>query len=289
MIVRDRETLSLIINLAIASARLKGILIHEPHKEFNLRPQIHVLIAGDKGSNKSTVLNEVGSYFKIQPYNDVSKAGLTGTIDKSTHQYIEGLAWTARNKVLILDEFEFTHHHETKPILNDLLSYTEGNQTFGKKISTQSIDISKKEGELYLRVKNGAIEIKTNFALIIGTMDKMAWRNIKLNALKSRCIPINWMPDFDVIYAVAIGQPIFKYKNLISRLSKKDLLIEISQKDYMIIYDFVKMRCDDKSLFLRVLNDVCRVFAVLGKHEFVVYELVINLKMESKNTTEELH
>jgi hypothetical protein len=282
MIIRDRETLSLLVNLAIASAKLRKIIIQQDFGVHEMRPQIHLIISGDPGSNKSTVLSEVARQFKSHPYMELTNAGLLGSIDKNTKSVTPGAAWLSRNACLVGDEFEFVDPYgRINPITNMLLSLTEHDQYFKKKIGLASDDFNKKDKDLFFRVKNGTIEVKTNFSLIIGTMNKMTWKNQKLIALKSRCIPLRWLPEFDIISEIAKGKKIFRYSNLLATTFKENQgLIQIDNSDYNKIFDFLVTKNIENYLFLRTLGDLCRVFAITKKHDFNTYNLIINLKTE---------
>jgi len=281
MIIQDKETLSLIINLSIASARLRNIEIEEPKAIFNMRPQIHTLLSGDPGSNKSTVLTEVAAYFKSRPWNEITEAALIGSVDKQTHQFTEGAAWSSRNSIFVIDEFEFldSSRHAT-PLVKKLLSLTEGEQYFKRKTSIQCAPIKEKDGDLFLKVDKGIIEMKTNFSLMLGTMSKLNFMSQQLQALKTRCIPINWKPDASLILDVAHGEKIFKYKDLLIEHGKNAQKCHISCENYMKIVHFVAEKAPPNSLFLRIIGDLCRVFAILKRHDFDVYELIYNMKLD---------
>lgn len=279
MIIQDSKTLSLLINLAIASARLRSIEIQEEHAIHFLRPQIHILISGDPGSCKSTVLGEVAQTFKSHPYNDMTEAGLVGSIEKNMHMFIPGSAWSCRNSIMVIDEFEFVSENgKIHPIIDKLLTLTEHEQYFKKKIGLASNEIHEKDNDLFLNVKNGEIEVKTNFALMIGTMQHLRFRNTKLQALKTRAIPIFWKPDFDVILNISKGIKLFAYKDLLHNWKQGEKKVRISLEDYLIIRNYLTSKYQNSSLFLRLLGDMCRIFAILKHHDTSIYDLIIALK-----------
>ena len=281
-IIRESETLSMLFNLAIASARLREIIIKEPVDTIKISPQLHIMISSDKGLFKSTILFEIARLFKAHPYNELSDASLVGTIDSKVMQFVPGAAWEARNGVLILDEFIFFDNHNIlKGIVNNLLQLTEREQYVDKRIARFSSSIDLKEGDLWLRVKDGRIQCKTSFSLLIGTMSKLNFRNPKLDALKSRCIPIQWKPSWELVLGVSEGNKIFEYKDLLGDWKEVNRVRVINTKDYIYIRDLVKLRCEDITMFMRCVNDCCRVFAILGKHNNELYNLILDLKLNN--------
>jgi len=281
-IITNAKTLSLLFNLAIASARLRKIIIKEPKDTIEISPQLHIMLSSDKGLFKSTILFQIARMFKTNPYNELSDASLVGTIDSKVMQFVPGASWDARNGVLILDEFIFFDSHNTlKGIVNNLLQLTEREQYVDKRIARFSSTLDLKEGDLWLKVKDGRIQCKTSFSLIIGTMSKLNFRNPKLDALKSRCIPIVWLPSWELVMAISEGNKIFKYEDLLGDWKKCKTIITIKEKDYLHIRDLVKSRCSDITMFMRCINDCCRAFAILKKHDNELYNLILDLKLNN--------
>jgi hypothetical protein len=279
MAIKDKDIISLFMNLSIASAKIKGIDVEQEGGIYKLRPQIHLILSGDRGVCKSTAINQVAKHFKTTPYNDTTEASLIGTIDTDTKEVIEGIAWSQRNSVLVYDEFEFSDRsYRPSPVINILLSLMEGEQEYKRKIAVQSKnDLIESDGDLFFKVSTGEIHVKTNFALIIGTMDPLVFQNIKLNAFKSRCIPLKWFPEKETLREVAMGRPIFNFKDLLGsrRINK---VVKVSAKDYNRIVDFVGKNCEDVGMYLRAIGDCVRVFAILKKHDEGLYSQIIEYK-----------
>ncbi len=283
MIIRNKEELSLFINISIASAKISSIEIEQEEGIYNLRPQLHIILTGDKGSCKSTVLNEVSKHFKQSPYNSMTEAGLIGSIEKNTRNFLEGSAWTCRNSLMCIDEFSFSDSKgRPMPLIPHLLSLCEHPQTYKKKVGLAVNPFKKRTKDLYIIVKEGVLEFKTNFALLIGTMSRLNFKNPLLDAFKSRCLPIRWHPDITVVHDVAKGKKIFKYQDLLKKNTKKTQKVRINALNYTKITSFCEQNCLDAGLYLRVLGDCCRVYAILQKHDFYVYKLILDIKKDKK-------
>lgn len=298
MIIRDPKELNYFVNLAIASAKIKKIIIQQEHGVFSLRPQLHLIISGDKSSFKSTVLNQVAKHFDTSPYTDISMPSLIGSVDKQTREFVEGAGWQSRNGVLILDEHEFTNSKGyPKDIVNVLLQLTEGEQKYKRKTSIAPLRaINKKDGDLYCKANKGTIEVKTNFTLMIGTMSHLNFRNAKLDALKSRCLPIVWKPEPKVLLNVMSGLPIFSYENLLCedtvfinkhRNKGKTALqfvecVNINLETYQKIKTFVEANIKDYSLYPRIVGDCCRIYAITKCIDLGLFLKVLDLKGSSK-------
>jgi hypothetical protein len=279
MIVTEIEQLQLILNLGIASAKMRKINIEQEKGLFVLRPQIHIILAGDRGYCKSSIINEVAQHFEIRPTMETTVASFVGTIDTDTKQFQKGIAWESRNKILPLDEFEFTDRSfRPHPMINVFLSLMEGEQYYKRSIGVMNkFNLEEKDGDLFYKINKGVVEIKTNFAFLIGTMDKLNFVNVKLQAFKSRCIPIIWKPTWDTLRNVAKGYKFFEYKEL-RHTKRKEVVIK--KKDYEVIRQYVEAKTNNPELYLRTLGDCCRVFAIIGKHVEQYYDLIIQIKSE---------
>jgi len=278
MKLQDPEQISLLINLSIASAKLRFIKIKENDSDYNMRPQIHIILAGSQGSCKSTILTEVARHFNNKPVMEFTDASMVGSIEKELKRFVPGASWEFRNSILPLDEFEFTDRSRRPvKVIGKLLSLSEGEQYFQKRIGIFSQEFNEKDGDLFCKCKNGVIEVKSNFALLIGTMDGLSFFNTQLLALKSRCIPIKWEPGWDVLLNIAHGNPIFRYYDYSVNFNDHDHIV-ISNKDYNKILNIVKDKIKKPDLFLRTLGDLCRVFAIIQKHDLDLYDLIIKLK-----------
>ena len=277
MIIRDKETLNELINLSIASAKIQKLSIEMHNGRIReIRPQIHLMISGDKGTLKSTILSEIANVLGTHINHEVTDAGLIGSISKNG-DVIVGSAWGCRNKALILDEFEFTDKTgREKSIVNILLNLSEGRQEMNKKLGRNIIKkVTKRDDDLYcVTTVDGWIKMKTRFSLIIGTMRSLQFRNLKLDALKSRCLAIEWKPNFDLLLDVSKGNYIFQYYDYSLPEPEK----KVPQKDYILIHEHLTAHIVQTGVFLRALEDCCRVFAITKKHDYRLYNLILSLK-----------
>jgi len=266
-----KEKISEFINLALATSKIKKIIVEQKNGDWDLRTNINLFIYGKIGSTKSTLLNEISkNTHSKKPFTDLTFPALIGSIDKLTRQLLIGACWECRNSLLLLDEFDYGTRK--KDTIRVLLQLIEGGE-YNKKLASFSAPTREIDGDLFYSFENGTFNIKTRFSLITTTMKyPYSTHNIELQALMSRSICIPFYPNKLDLNKIAQGFPIFKYKNI---PLKSDETI-IKRKDYNIIFNFVNKKSDGTN-YLRIIGDCVRVFAVLKKHRYDLYNLIINL------------
>jgi hypothetical protein len=273
---RSLELLNKLINLAGNSLKIKKIIVEEPYKEFNLRPQIHVFISAPFGEFKSTILQEIINHYGGKIITDITFASLVGSIDRITKQIIPAAVWECRNKPLILDEYSASRSWQVVDALLQLLEH----QYYSRKVATYSADLNEEDGDLYFKVKSGNIEVKTRFSCICATMKNICMiRKQITEALLSRFIPIRYEMSEKEIDEVLDGKPLFKPEKL-----EVDPEVRIKLKDYQYIRDIIKKVKSKRkikgieNILARTVNECCRCYAVLGKHDEKLYENILLLK-----------
>jgi len=279
----DKKIISELINIAIATSKIKKIIVEEISGNWDLRTNINIFIYGSIGSTKSVLLNEISKKINcLQPFTDLTYPALIGSIDKLTRQLLIGACWECRNSIMLLDEYNLTKR--TKDDIRALLQLIEGGK-YNKKLASFSAPTTKKDNDLYYSFENGTFNIKTRFSLILATMKyPYTSQNSEVKAFVSRSIVIPFYPNKQELINVAKGYPIFTYKNL----TPKKLEILVKKKDYKIILNYISNRSTELN-FLRILGDCVRIFAVLDKHRFDLYDLIIKLgnkKFQSKKPKE---
>lgn len=241
-----------------------------------LRPQLHITLQGAPGSLKSTILEEIGTKHGVTPYSYVTYAAMIGTIDPMTSDLIPGLVWQTRRKPLLLDEFRTGERGDTGSI--DVLLGVLESGLYKRKVGQRTRPFSEDDGDLYYRVADGEIEVKTRFPCIIATMknfDKA--RSEKYQALTQRCIPIRFTLSPTELDDILQGKPFYKYQEYSTPTEAA-----ISRRSYQCIYDIAKAFRDKRPKFLpmfaRSVGDLCRITAVLGEIDHELCRLVCYLK-----------
>jgi hypothetical protein len=270
------QKLNLLVNLCVYSTRVHSLIIKQRHGDFNLRPQVHVIIHGISGTTKSTIIKQVGVKTGVIPLTHITSASLVGGIDKETKQTQVGLAWVRRNNVIPLDEVSFNMNStRDKDVLDALLQIME-NQEYSKRISMFISPVKEIEGDLFFIAEKGQIDVKTRVSFILGTMfDMYNIRSLQLIALISRCVPFDLEMNQEDIDNISQGKKI--YTDMDFRPKKK---VIIPLKDYERILAYAKNYNCHKDIFLRTIGDMCRAYAVMGEHDDAVYNLIIFLKNE---------
>lgn len=271
----DYKELSLIINIALATAKLREIKL--PH--INIRPFMHLLMYGKVGSGKSSILNEV-----LINLNKVQSARLTlatlyGTVDKNSGEFIPPITWDSRNSVLGLDEFYVPKEGEARNVVHSLLSLME-NPIYSKKMGFRCNEFKQKDKDLYCIVKKNTIEVKTRFVIFANTMMNMNAKQQNPDALAfaSRCLTLPYFPSLDDLKKKARGEPNYVYK----KLTPKNDMIKITKQPYNKILKFVEKYNVKDINYLRTIGDICRIYAIVGFKKDI-FELIMDLKEFKKN------
>jgi len=272
------KILNNLINIAAHSVKIKKLILKEPHKEHETRPQLHIIISAPFGEMKSTILREIAQFYPSKIITDLTFPSLVGSIDRTTKQIIPAAVWECRNKLMLLDEYTATRETLVTRALLQLLE----DQYYSRKIATYSADLNEEEDDLFFKVKSGNIEVKTRFSCIIATMrDIRRAREQIFRALISRCIPIRYEMSKEEINQVLEG------KKLIfpEKFDVKEI-VEVSTQDYERIIEVVNDEIERndmrnaKQVLARTVCDCCRIFAVLGKHDEKLYRTIVRLKTQ---------
>lgn len=269
------EIISKMAFLCYSTSFIKSLTVKQEGGEKRLRGNIHLFLRADSGSFKSTILAELGEYFKVDTHELITSAGLVGTIDKNQN-IIPGECWRVRNKLLLLDEFNVDGDNSCVSPLLSLLEDQKYKKSFGRFAN----DLKEKEKDLFFEVKKGEMRIKTRFSCVICSMRKIEKnRSVNLGALLSRCIVVPYDLDAGEIKHVMNGH---KLLNIEKCPFKKPFDFTVCKADYNKIMECVDSfpGLDMKKQYARTIGDCCRAFVVLGKHDEQVYYLITKLHQE---------
>jgi hypothetical protein len=270
--IHHLRSINILVNLAMNSAKIKKLIIHEPNKDFEMRSQIHVFFQAPIGNCKSTVLNMIANSVSQPVWATITRPGLVGSMDPKTFQATVPAAWTARNSLLILDEFcgwgnEF---------MNALLQLMEG-QEYSRKIGIWG-KAGDEDGDLFWAIGEGEFKLKTRFSAIIATMRNFeSSTRMDMQALMTRCLPYKFALSPEIMKRILCGDNMIE---IIPASVRSE--VEIGQEDYMQIVEVVELHVLDKKypleVFMRGVGDCCRIFAVNQVHDNEFYRSVIDLK-----------
>ena len=269
LIVVNEFELNKILNIVIASSKINSLQINNK----KIRPQLHCIIYGGLGGAKSEILLEVGRNINNVPTLSFSKANLYGSVDKVTGIHMPPMLWDCRNSCLLLDDFIFnSRNYKSMEIMQSLLPLLE-NPRIVKRVGYRCNEVNEKDNDLHLKVKNGVIDCKTRFSLIMNTMtDLRRMSSDYINAFVSRCIVIPHYPTLDDLKRLARNGTFYEFSKL---NTKKDVII--NNKNYNKILEFVECNMRGSDSYLRTIGDCCRIFAVLGRHNEEIYKIIIKL------------
>lgn len=259
-----------LINISIATSKIRELKVGSEY----IRPQLHCIIYGALGSGKSRIINEVGNSLKVHPIIDFSKATLFGSVDKNTGMLNPPVIWQCRNSCLLIDEFTFVSNSpHSISLLQGLLPILEIPR-FVKKVGLRINEVSEKDKDLYLKAKDGTIDCKTRFVMILDTMmDLRARHSNWIDALISRCLVIPHYPNLDDLKKLSRDGTFYEFKDL-----KVKPVVIIKKKDYAKILEVVESIIKEPQAYLRSVGDCCRVFAVLRRHDENIYRNIVRMK-----------
>lgn len=277
---RGLALLGRLVNLAASSVKIRRLILQEQFREQPIRPQLHLFISAPFGQMKSTLLGQIAQAYPAKIYTHLTFPSLIGSIDRSTKQIIPAAAWECRNRLMLLDEFT-----KTRPsLVHETLLQLMENQHYSRKISVYSADKHEEDGDLFFKVKQGNIELKTRFALIFATMKNIRKaREYTFKALLSRTIPIRYEMTKSELDQVLDGKLLFKKEEY-----KVEPEVTIKTQDYTHIRNVLdgavkglRLRRVEE-IYARTVGDCCRIFAVLGEHDDELYRDVLRLKYTFK-------
>jgi hypothetical protein len=266
-----------LLNVACHTPRIEELTIQRKNKEtFQIKPTIHIVLSQPYGTFKTTLYSILsGSYgYKEHPFVYVSKvtaAGIQGSIDQKSREVVCPLPYEAKHGTLFIDEFN-PKPEEARDVTNaflEFLEYETVNKRIGYKVKKDTVDEARQ-----FSVQGGFLKywgLREN--VIIATM-----RNIRKShetfyrAFLSRCVPIVVQWKIKDMKAID-DDPSKLFKRICFDVKPKRF---VPFEDYKQIRDFVDkyegyLKVGD---YFRTVNDCVRAFAVIGRHDFDLYEYI---------------
>jgi len=239
------------------------------------RPSIHMFWYSPSGSGKSEVLNAIGLIRQIPVYSNLTYPSLVGSIDKNMN-FIPSGAWEIRDNVFLIDEFRASYDESD---FLDAMNRLWENQSYSRKLGRICPPLTEKYKDLYLKVKDGTISIKTRFSSITASMYNYGGyskTSQQVRALMSRCLPVSFVPSKGFLSQLAEGElPL----NISVNKKVKPLDVHIGIEDYRKIKDTVDTYPGlQDNVYLRSIGDLCRVYAIVGRHNYELYKTILDLK-----------
>jgi len=177
---------------------------------------------------------------------------------------------------LLLDEFRTGERGDTGSI--DVLLGALETGLYKRKVGQRTQVFNEEDGDLYYRVKDGEIEVKTRFSCIIATMKNLdKARSEKYRALTQRCIPIRFTLAPNDLDNILNGKTFYHYhkyevpKNATITSSQYKQILRITKgvrKEFPMFH----------SVYARAVGDLCRITAVLGYVDSELLHLVCWVK-----------
>lgn len=158
-----------VLENGIALRKLTKLEIVQPHQNYLLRPQQHVLLVGPFGLGKSSLWKSLRTQLKegkdCEYITDYSYPGIVGTISKAG-EFIPGKISRAGGKIIFIDEFQKLSGSAKNALLS-LLEDQYFQRALGFKVQTPVRKYSK-----YMRYSASENEftIETNFTCFASSM-----------------------------------------------------------------------------------------------------------------------
>jgi len=273
--MQDYEVINNLLNVGIASSKVESIKL--PNKI--IRGNIHLIIFGEPGIGKSTILSEISKIVKSSIMRKFTSANLLGAVDKNTGIFIPPITWDSKNNVLMIDEFNPSTNNYKEDVLETLLTLMEFAE-IKKSVGYRCNDYNKKDGDLYCKVKNGKIEMKTRFSFFCTSMrHPSALSSVYSKALKSRCIILHLKKTIEELkHEIYYDSYSFKYKKI--KVDKKNFVMKKKDIDYITNYIQNTQFKIGTSFYTRTVGDFCRIFCILKKHDNDIYDYILRSRTE---------
>jgi len=252
------KNISKLISYSLASIKIKRLIIEEEEGDYSLRPQLHILLRAHTGSLKSTVLREIALRTNGILVDEATSPGLVGTIDSKTFQFIPGVAWVGRNRLILMDEFKIRRKTDDWVVFLKLLE----DQYYSKRIGVFSGKFEEYDDDLFVKVDKGQIEMKTRCAFVVATMKKFEfYRSEEFKAFLTRCIPYEYKFDIEEIKEILRKGRFLKVTEY-----NPGPEVRITKREYSKILNFVDKHIERSDVarenFARIVGDLVRIHAV---------------------------
>ncbi len=268
-----RDPLALVkelLSIAAAAVGIRKLIVEEEQGTYLPRPQLHVLISAPFGNLKSTILNGIIRSVACYRIDTATFPSLVGSIDWTKKEFVPAAAWKARNKILLLDEF----NPYRDPKVNDAMLQLLEHGIYARDLG-YSINLNREEtdGDLYFKVTTNRLELKTRFSCILATMDNI--RNIGDSehlALVSRFVPLRYNLSIEQMNGILSGRDIVSIRPYQVQPEERIVL-----SDYQHIRQIVKTTLQSSGLppddqtqwYMRSIGDALRVYAVTRNFEII--------------------
>jgi len=268
-----KKELNMLLNFVVNSRKLQKIIIHEKYKDFEPRLYPHVGLQAPPSSQKTQTLKEVAQVLKCEVHHDITYPNLVGSISKDTKQLLPAAIWNNRKAALLLDEF---NQDEKSKVLRALLPIME-DEYYSRGLGLFCVPSKVGDKNMFMRVKDGRIEIKVKLPIVFGTMHNYLYSTaIETYALMQRCIWYDYNLTNEERQSVMDGEPLFVYEPI-----DVPKVVEIDRVDYSRLLKMT-FAYAHTNIIERATLDIVRAFSLYRD-----YPALFNLILRCKNKVEE--
>ena len=267
------EYLDLILSTSMTLRKMKQIVLEQKKSNYNMRPQMHIIIVSPFGTFKSSITKMLEKRFKkfVYPIDDFTKASIEGSIGKDG-EYVPSLMIHLGGKLLIIDEFNNLDLYAQKALLG-ILENQRVSRVLGFKVR-RPYKFKNKFG--YFKIEDNIIQGGMFFSCIAYAMNYPIYNNSQeAKALLSRYSPLFIEPTLQFMSSNTKGEfdiTINDYSyNIDSVIIKKECYAQF----HKLYYDFIKKNylvpddTDDYGFISRILSDILRlgIYNYLSKNK----------------------
>lgn len=211
------------LTACLATARAPPIRTKQSGRYFDIRGNLHVLLTVPPGGGKTTgMLEDVNNVVKA---GDISIAGLLGTVNGKTGDFVPGAATLAAGKVLWIDEYQ-TMRSNVRDKLLTLIETGEAQRSLGFNLKDK-LKKGTKYGLVTGKKGTGHFDVISRFSCMLtgtvkpsvmqknymfqGNGGKKAWMSTIM--FLQRFAHLNLLLDDADFYRVIRGEKLFSVKD----------------------------------------------------------------------------
>jgi len=267
------EYLDLVLSTTMTLRKVKSILLKEKKGEYNLRPQMHILIVSPFGTFKSSITKKMEKLFPkdVYPIDNFTRPSIEGSIGRDG-EYIPSLIVRLGGKLMIIDEWNSVDYSAQIALLG-ILENQRINRTLGFKVR-RPFKFKNKYG--YFKISENLITGGMFFSCLAYAMHYPLYSNSQESkALLSRYCPLFMQPTMQFMEANTSGSFEMNVNDCSQKVDNVIISKECYEKFHDLYYDFVKTNklipfdTDDYGFISRILSDIVRfgVYNYLSKNE----------------------
>lgn len=283
-----RHQIEVMMSATIAASKIRKITIHQRDEDnqpttFQLDKGIVTILFAPPGYTKTTAFKKIALNYGPRAFlvNRYTKASFEGTIENG--RFIPPSIWM--KDLIMLDETCWEHLGGSAATLLTLADggFIDKHIARGVMVPIKLRD--RKDKRAKLTVEGGHIHMDKVTSMIFGSMYDYMPKNLSMQALFTRSISIWIPPSKKLLFEIARGKVLYKYKDLPVQQE-----YDVNEEDNEFIVSYVEKKFTSPDLYwadpegsiaLRTIADLTILFCIFGKakeHPIDLYDFVMHQK-----------